>query len=310
MCSVLVVILYIFRKQPLQMTFVERNHVIQEVAAAASDPALGNAILPGTANRCPDGGELHGFYGGIDLTAELRIMIENQILPPVIVGKRFPQLLRDPTTGWMLGDADVQNTAAIMADDEKAVQQPKGNRRHGEKVHRSDSLAMIPEKCLPALRGFGIARRSVDPARDRALGNIESQLQEFAMNTRRAPSWILSNHAKNQLANIFADSLATQNCVSLRQELPIQPESCAVPGDHGSGSNDQQTAFPAGPQFSNRDPKQPIKRFQPWVFVLALQDRELLAQSKIFKHKRLRDEKRRLMNAVHNQNRSNMRVVP
>ena len=33
---------------------VQRDHVVEQVAAAASDPTLGDAILPGTPNRGTD----------------------------------------------------------------------------------------------------------------------------------------------------------------------------------------------------------------------------------------------------------------
>jgi hypothetical protein len=36
------------------MTLIQRDHVVEQVAAAASDPTLGDAILPGTPNRGTD----------------------------------------------------------------------------------------------------------------------------------------------------------------------------------------------------------------------------------------------------------------
>jgi hypothetical protein len=49
MGSVLVVVADIFAHQSLQMPFIEHNHMVQQVAAAASHPALCDAILPWTA---------------------------------------------------------------------------------------------------------------------------------------------------------------------------------------------------------------------------------------------------------------------
>jgi hypothetical protein len=35
-------------KQPLQVPLVESNHMVEQLAAAAAHPALGDTILPGT----------------------------------------------------------------------------------------------------------------------------------------------------------------------------------------------------------------------------------------------------------------------
>jgi hypothetical protein len=43
---ILVVVADIFREEPLQMPLVENNHVIEQVPAAALNPAFRDAILP------------------------------------------------------------------------------------------------------------------------------------------------------------------------------------------------------------------------------------------------------------------------
>src|SRR5579859_1083113 len=102
------------------------------------------------------------------------------------------------------------------------------------------------------------------------------------MDTRSTPGWIFRYHAKDQLASLFIYSLSTGSCSPLRQELPIQPESCTVPTNNGRGRHDQQAILPASPKSLDRNPKEPIERVEPRAFVLALQDRKLLAQCQIF----------------------------
>ena len=46
MRAVFVVVADVLIEQPFQMTFIECDDVVQEVAAAAFHPALGDAILP------------------------------------------------------------------------------------------------------------------------------------------------------------------------------------------------------------------------------------------------------------------------
>ena len=46
MRAVFMVVADVFREQPFQMVFIERDDMIQQVVAAASNPALGDPILP------------------------------------------------------------------------------------------------------------------------------------------------------------------------------------------------------------------------------------------------------------------------
>src|ERR1017187_5226599 len=49
--SVVVIIGNVLREESLQMALIQRDYVVEQVAAAASDPTLGDPILPGTPNR-------------------------------------------------------------------------------------------------------------------------------------------------------------------------------------------------------------------------------------------------------------------
>jgi hypothetical protein len=48
-------------------------------------------------------------------------------------------------------DVAVQNTSAIMADDEEAVEHGEGDRGHREEIHRSDGFPMVTQKSEPTL---------------------------------------------------------------------------------------------------------------------------------------------------------------
>lgn len=54
----LVVVVDIRGEQSFQMQFVDGNHLIQQSAPAASDPALGHTILPRTTDG--RGADVHG----------------------------------------------------------------------------------------------------------------------------------------------------------------------------------------------------------------------------------------------------------
>src|ERR1035441_2474838 len=52
--SVVVIIGNVLGEESLQMALIQGDHVVEQVAAAASDPTLGDPILPGTPNRGTD----------------------------------------------------------------------------------------------------------------------------------------------------------------------------------------------------------------------------------------------------------------
>jgi hypothetical protein len=101
----------------------------------------------------------------------------------------------------------MQDLTPVVADDEKAVQHTKRERWDGEKVHRRNGLAMVPEERQPWLDGICISRGSPHPSRDTPFRDLETQLKQFAVNARRSPGRILGNHSKDQGANLFAHTL-------------------------------------------------------------------------------------------------------
>jgi hypothetical protein len=117
MGAVLVMVGDVLGKQALQMPLVESNHMVEQLATAASHPALGNTILPGTFEGGPHRVYLQGSNGCRDLCPVLRIPVMDQKSRSRPKRKCLPQLLDDPTAGRMPRDVEVQDTAAIMADD-------------------------------------------------------------------------------------------------------------------------------------------------------------------------------------------------
>src|SRR6516164_6007479 len=80
----------------------------------------------------------------------------------------------------------MQDLTPVVADDEKAVQHTKRERWDGEKVHRRNGLAMVSEERQPLLDGICTSRGSPHPSRDTPFREIETQLEQFAVNARRS----------------------------------------------------------------------------------------------------------------------------
>src|SRR6266699_1693002 len=116
---------------------------------------------------------------------------------------------------------EVQDLTPVVADNEKTVQNTKRQRWDGEEVHRSNGLAMVSEERQPSLHRICISRGSPDPSRDTPFRDIETQLEQFALNTRCSPGRILGHHTEDQGANLFADTLPSSHSSESGDPCPI-----------------------------------------------------------------------------------------
>ena len=69
----------------------------------------------------------------------------------------------------MPGNVGVQDAAAVVRDDEEAIEQAEIQGRNGEEVHRRYGLPVIAQKSQPALGGFRIPGCTPHPAGDRGF---------------------------------------------------------------------------------------------------------------------------------------------
>ena len=168
----------------------------------------------------------------------------------LFVGPCFSTLLYNPKSIGIARHIEMQDLTPVVADNEKAVQNTKRERWDGEKVHRSNGLAMVSEERQPSLHRVWISRGVPDPARDTPLREIETQLEQFAVNARRSLGWILSNHTEDQGANLFADTLPS--------------------------------SYLAGPAHSQRSPEQFVQGSQSTARSLRVQSQQLPTESQVF----------------------------
>src|ERR1019366_3039007 len=74
--SVVVIIGNVLGDESLQMALIQGDYVVEQVAAAASDPTLGDPILPGSLNRGTDPGHGQRAHRRGHFQAILRVMVE------------------------------------------------------------------------------------------------------------------------------------------------------------------------------------------------------------------------------------------
>src|SRR5262249_11686214 len=62
---------------------------------------------------------------------------------------------------------------------------------------------------------------------DRRLGELEPELEQFTMDPRGAPQWVLLAHLLDEFAQLTAHS--GPSCPTARLPAPISPKPCAMP---------------------------------------------------------------------------------
>src|SRR5262245_44654905 len=106
MRAVFVMVRDVVGKEPLQVPLIQSNHMVEQLAAAATHPTLVNSVLPRTAEGSANRICAQGSNGSRDLRPVLCIPVMDQKSRSRSKRKRLPQLLDDPTAGRMLRDVE------------------------------------------------------------------------------------------------------------------------------------------------------------------------------------------------------------
>ena len=98
---------------------------------------------------------------------------------------------------------------------------------------------------------------------------------------------ILDHHAEDEVANLLGNSFPANYSASSRNRSPIKCESCSMPANNGFWADDDEGSLPARPQLTNNDPKGFVEQIQSRSGMLALENRELPPEHKVFQQQRL-----------------------
>src|SRR5215475_12666000 len=96
MNSVLLVVTHIITHEPQQMSFVQRDDMVQDLPATTSHPAFCGSILPRRLNACPLRLQTRRLQKRDHVSIEFRIAVEDHIAVWTSFRKGLSQLLDDP----------------------------------------------------------------------------------------------------------------------------------------------------------------------------------------------------------------------
>ena len=81
------VIANVIAKESLQMVLVQSDNVVEHIAAAASDPALSNAVLPRAVDRGLHALRVHGTNGSRNFQPILLVVIKEEESGSGLIGE-------------------------------------------------------------------------------------------------------------------------------------------------------------------------------------------------------------------------------
>jgi hypothetical protein len=98
-------------------------------------------------------------------------------------------------------DIEVEDATAVMCKYDKNEQNLEPDGVYGEEVYRSELRHMIVEERFPCLGWrFSIVDHVLGDGR---LGQIYTELQKFAVNSGRAPEWVIPTYGADQVPSLL-----------------------------------------------------------------------------------------------------------
>src|SRR5262245_29492577 len=234
MSSHFIIIGSVFRKNSLQVLCVEDDQMISTLVPDRPDQTLNVSVLPGRAVRRGPVPDPHCSDAGLERDAKCSIIVANDIFRCTVPGKRFDDLARQPLGRRIEGHREPQQPPPLVPENQKCEQLLKRNRRNHKQVNRRNPFYVIADEGLPALRWPIWPRHHVD--RNRGLGDLDAELEQFAMDLGGAPQRVPKAHSSDQIAQLFGDPWSAS--WRTRLPAPISGETHSMPAYDGLGPDD------------------------------------------------------------------------
>jgi hypothetical protein len=141
------VVRYIVRQHTMKARRVHHDHVIEALASNRPDDAFHVGVLPRRSRCCSYFLDVHSFE---DVRKD-RIAIVQEISGRLVLRKGISQLLCRPGRGRMRGDRHVDNSAAVVRQNDQCEQEAVRDGGYDEQVGGHDLARVIGEKRPPGL---------------------------------------------------------------------------------------------------------------------------------------------------------------
>jgi len=139
---------------------------------------------------------------------------------------------------------------------------------------------MVFQECSPCL-GWWRGKAARHQVGNRSFGDLDSQLEQLAMNSGRTPERIGRCHLKNKVTDLRADRRPPGSLLP-GLKSPEQLETLSMPPNDSFGFDDDQSLSPVAPESIKQNPEKTVFYSNLRPFPRTLQDGQLLAEGKVF----------------------------
>src|SRR5262245_31312019 len=127
MNAVLLVVVDVLTDHPIEMGFVERDDVVEQLAATTAYPALRDAVLPRCPNPCARRVQTGGLQKRDHVAVKRRVVVEQYEAMGAVSWKDVTELLYHPRRRRHVGHVEMEDLAPSVVNDEEAREQLKVN---------------------------------------------------------------------------------------------------------------------------------------------------------------------------------------
>jgi hypothetical protein len=135
------------------------------------------------------------------------------------------------------GNVEVQDATAVMGQNQENVKNLETDRGHGKEIDGDQLLRMILEESAPGVRRRFVAAYHVFA--NAALGDVDAEFEQFAMDARCSPKGIFAAHLANEISDLArndgSSGLATSHLPG-----PEQAKAGSMPSHDRFWFNDGQ----------------------------------------------------------------------
>jgi len=139
---------------------------------------------------------------------------------------------------------------------------------------------MVFQECSPCL-GRRLGLSTMHQIGNCSLGDLDSQLEQLAMNSGRTPERIGRCHLKNKVTDLRADRRPPGSLLS-GLKSPEQLETLSMPTNDSFGFDEDQWLLPVAPETTKHNPEKTVFCWNLWPFLMTFPDGQLLAERKVF----------------------------
>src|ERR1022692_4089499 len=203
MRSDVIVIASIGSNDPAQMRLTQDDYMVHAFAPDRPDQPFSKAILPRRGWRGGLVPDAHSANSARDDGAIDSIPIPDEVARRLIPGEGLGYLTHNPFRRRMACNVDPDDVSTIQPHNDEAKEQIEANGRNNEQVHGGDIWGMIAQESAPSLAWRSMPLDHV--LGDARLCDFKPEIEQFAVDARRAPQRVFDAHPPDQRTEVRLD---------------------------------------------------------------------------------------------------------